>query len=642
MTAIEELKHLRKVLKIEKEEDLQLYRKFVIESEIGERVKNGNSWYPVIITQTGYGRGEQVFVEIERTTAKGTDHQLQTGKRASLFSNVNNQASKQRTEGVIGTAVKDKLRIYLNADELPEWINQGKIGVDLLFDETSYKEMDETLRLVADAQNNRLSELREILLGHSPAGFSTISSSPLQNALNESQQLAIQQILSANDVAIVHGPPGTGKTTTFVEAIKQVTLLEKQVLVTAPSNTAVDLLCERLDAEGLNVVRIGHPARVGDHLADLVIDNKITQHEYFNDIKNIRKKAEEFRSLAFKYKRNFGKEESRQRQLLFNEARSLKQEAIKLEDYIISDILSEAQVIACTLVGANNQTLKDRTFKTVFIDEAAQALEPACWIPIMKAGRVIMAGDHFQLPPTVKSFEAGKQGLNTTLFEKTIKRQQVDSLLNVQYRMHKAIMEFSNQQFYHGKLVAADSVVDHRLFANDENTLLFIDTAGCGFDEKIENSRSAFNPEEGILLLSYLNDFVQQFSLNDAEKFERIKRIGIISPYKAQVAYLSEQVENFDQLCSIREKIRFNTVDGFQGQECDLIAISLVRSNDKNEIGFLGDTRRMNVAMTRAKKKLLIIGDSATLSSHPFYAAFLEHVQTNNAYQSAWELSYLQ
>ncbi|MCO4294474.1 AAA domain-containing protein [Solitalea sp. MAHUQ-68] len=642
MTAIEELKHLRKVLKIEKEEDLEQYRKFVIESEIGERVKNGNSWYPVIITQTGYGRGEQVFVEIERTTAKGTDHQLQTGKRASLFSNVNNQASKQRTEGVIGTAVKDKLRIYLNADELPEWINQGKIGIDLIFDETSYKEMDEALRLVATAENNRLSELREILLGHSPAGFSDLSPSPVNTALNESQNSAIQQIINSNDVAIVHGPPGTGKTTTFVEAIKQVTLQEKQVLVTAPSNTAVDFLCERLDAEGLNVVRIGHPARVGDHLADLVIDNKITQHEYFNDIKNIRKKAEEFRNLAFKYKRNFGKEESRQRQLLFNEARSLKQEAIKLEDYIITDILSNAQVIACTLVGANNQILKDRLFKTVFIDEAAQALEPACWIPIMKAGRVIMAGDHFQLSPTVKSYEAGKQGLSTTLFEKTIERQQVDSLLNVQYRMNAAIMQFSNEQFYDGQLMAAATVKNHKLFNVDENPLLFIDTAGCGFNEKIENSRSAFNPEEGNLLLSYLNDFLQQFCIADTEAYANVKRIGIISPYKAQVAYLGEQIENFDYLLSNKHKIRFNTVDGFQGQECDLIAISLVRSNDKNEIGFLADTRRMNVAMTRAKKKLLIIGDSATLSSHQFYKSFFEHVQINNSYQSAWELTYLQ
>lgn len=280
MTAAEELKHLRKILKIEKEEDLQQYRKFVVESEISERVKNGSSWYPVKITQTGYGRGEQVFVELERTNSKNSDHQLQTGKRASLFCNTNNQASKLRVEGVIGTALKDRLRLYLNADELPEWINDGKIGIDLLFDETSYKEMDDTLRIVAEAQNNRLAELREILLGHSPASFSADFYTSESQQLNTSQNSAVHNILNANDVAIVHGPPGTGKTTTFVEAIKQVTLKEKQVLVTAPSNTAVDLLCERLSAQGLNVVRIGHPARVGDHLADLVIDNKISQHEY--------------------------------------------------------------------------------------------------------------------------------------------------------------------------------------------------------------------------------------------------------------------------------------------------------------------------------------------------------------------------
>lgn len=641
MTAAEELKHLRKILKVEKEEDLQQYRKFVVESEISERVKNGSSWYPVKITQTGYGRGEQVFVELERTNARNSDHQLQTGKRASLFCNINNQASKLRVEGVIGTALKDRLRLYLNADELPEWISDGKIGVDLLFDETSYKEMDDTLRIVAEAQNNRLSELREILLGHSPATFSEEFQAVENAHLNASQNAAVKNILNANDVAIVHGPPGTGKTTTFVEAIMQVTLQERQVLVTAPSNTAVDLLCERLSAQGLNVVRIGHPARVGDHLADLVIDNKISQHEYFADIKNIRKKAEEFRNLAFKYKRNFGKEESRQRQLLFNEARSLKQEAIKLEDYIVSDILSEAQVIACTLVGSNNSLLRDRSFKTVFIDEAAQALEPACWIPIMKARRVIMAGDHCQLPPTVKSYEAGKQGLNVTLFEKVIERQQVDSLLEVQYRMNKAIMEFSNQQFYRGKLTAFESVAHRKLVNEDENPLLFIDTAGCGFTERTENGRSASNPEEANLLLNYLNDYLQQLTSYDNEIINKIRRVGVISPYKAQVSYLNEQVENFELLSSLGKKISFNTVDGFQGQECDLIAISLVRSNEKNEIGFLADTRRMNVAITRAKKKLLIIGDSATLSTHPFYASFLDHVQSNDAYQSAWELSYL-
>ncbi|UKJ06067.1 AAA domain-containing protein [Solitalea lacus] len=642
MTAAEELKHLRKVLKIEKEEDLQQYRKFVVESEISERVRNGSSWYPVKITQTGYGRGEQVFVELERTSAKEKDHQLQSGKRASLFCNVNNQAAKQRIEGVIGTALKDRLRIYLNADELPEWINDGKIGVDLLFDETSYKEMDDTLRLVADAQNNRLAELRELLLGHVPARFSGDHPIPSFGNLNQSQNESIGNMLNAVDVAIVHGPPGTGKTTTFIEAINLIAKNEKQVLVTAPSNTAVDLLCERLSEKGLNVVRIGHPARVGEHLADLVIDNKITQHEYFGDIKNLRKKAEEFRSMAFKYKRNFGKEESKQRQLLFNEARSLKQEALKLEDYIVSDILSQANVIACTLVGANNPLLRERTFKTVFIDEAAQALEPACWIPLMKAERVIMAGDHHQLPPTVKSYEAGKQGLNVTLFEKVISRQKVDTLLKVQYRMNQSIMEFSNQQFYNGKLAACESVATRTLGINDETPFLFIDTAGCGFDEKTENGRSACNPEEGNLLLNYLNDFLQQLSIVDERAWENLKRVGVISPYKAQVGYLAEQSMNFDNLTLLKDKISFNTVDGFQGQECDLIAISLVRSNGKNEIGFLADTRRMNVALTRAKKKLLVIGDSATLSSHSFYADFLTYVQANNAYQSAWELNYLQ
>ncbi|WP_246085416.1 AAA domain-containing protein [Solitalea koreensis] len=632
---------MRKLLKIEKEEDLQQYKRFVIESDVKERVKNGSSWYPVMLTQTGIGRGEQVFVELERTTNKNIEHQLQTGRRAALFCNANNKADKMRVEGVIGTSTKDRLRIYLNTDELPEWIRDGKIGIDMLFDETSYREMDETLRLVSLAEKNRLAELREILLGHQPSFSAERADHKVEiSHLNSFQNQAVEAILASKDVAIVHGPPGTGKTTTFIQAIKLVVEKEKQVLITAPSNTAVDLLCDRLHQEGLNVIRIGHPARVNEELTELVIDNKISQHEYFGDIKNLRKKSEEFRSLAFKYKRSFGKTESQQRKLLLDEARNLKSEALKLEDYIVSDILSQAQVIACTLVGANNSLLRDKTFKTIFIDEAAQALEPACWIPIMKAERVVMAGDHCQLPPTVKSIEAGKQGLHLTLFEKTIQRQQVDTLLATQYRMHEQIMEFSNQQFYEGKLLADESVKSRKITDADEKPMLFIDTAGCGFNEITEGSRSLINKEEGSLLLTYLDWFLLELEQDVNLPLDKMKQIGIISPYKAQVNYLLEEITNYPVLNKYRSMISLKTVDGFQGQECDLIAISLVRSNDKNEIGFLADTRRMNVAMTRAKKKLLLFGDSATLGSHPFYASFLDHVHSNNAYQSAWELEY--
>ncbi len=638
MNSSDEIKLLRQLLKIEKEEDLQQYRRTVVESSVQERVQNGTTWYPVKITDTGIGRGEQVYVEVERTNNKDIDHQLQSGKRGALFCNTENNGDKQRVEGVIGVATRDRLRIYLNADELPDWIRDGKIGVDMLFDESSYKEMDETLRQVAEAENTRLAYLRGVLLGSVKPEFKEEDIPVNIPHLNESQNKAIGRILGAKDVAIVHGPPGTGKTTTFIQAIRLVANEEKQVLVTAPSNTAVDLLCEKLQEEGLKVIRIGHPARVSDNLLNLTLDNQIANHSYYADIKSLRKKANEYREMAFKYKRNFGREEAQQRKMLLDEARSLKSEAIKLEDYIISDLLSEAHVIACTLVGANNSYLKDKTYKTVFIDEAAQALEPACWVPIMKARRVIMAGDHHQLPPTVKSFEAGQKGLNITLFEKTIRRQKVDTLLEVQYRMNEKIMEFSNQQFYAGKLKAHESVSSQTLGMEGDHPVEFIDTAGCGYTEKTESSRSAFNPEEADLLLKHLNGLLEVFEKECSDKINEDFRVGIISPYKAQIRYITEHITEYPILERYLPFIAIKTIDGFQGQECKIVAISLVRSNDKGEIGFLGDTRRMNVAMTRAKKKLIMIGDSATLGENKFYSQFLDYVQAIDAYKSAWEL----
>lgn len=636
MNSKEELKNLRAILKIEKEEDLNQYRKMVQETNVQERVKSGVSWYPIKVTQTGIGRGEQIFVEVERTNNLEIEHQLQSGKRGTLFCNIDNRANEQRAEGVIAMATKTHLRIFLHQDELPEWIKDGKIGVDLLFDEGSYKEMDETLRLVSEAEHNRLAQLREILLGHKVAIFKENHIQINHPKLNESQNTAVNLILKAEDVAIVHGPPGTGKTTTFIQAIKQVVKQEKQVLVTAPSNTAVDLLAEKLSLEGLKVVRIGHPARVSERLLNLTLDNQIANHDYFADIKSIRKKAEEYRTMAFKYKRNFGKAEANQRKMLMDEAKQLKSEAIKLEDYIVGDLMSSAEVIACTLVGANNVNLRDKTFKTIFIDEAAQALEPACWVPITKAHRVIMAGDHWQLPPTVKSYEAAQKGLNVTLFEKTIKRQTVDVMLEVQYRMNEQIMNFSGEQFYKGKLIAHD-IVKNIVISEHEAPLEFIDTAGCGFNEQYQHQRSVSNPEEGTLVLKHLANLLENIEYEGKSQIGIDLNIGIISPYKAQVAWLTENLNSQEILEKYKAFISINTVDGFQGQERDIMYISLVRSNDNQEIGFLSDTRRMNVALTRAKKKLVVVGDSATLASNAFYADFLNYVEKHEFHKSAWE-----
>jgi superfamily I DNA and/or RNA helicase len=522
-------------------------------------------------------------------------------------------------------------------------VEDGKLGIDMLFDDKTYREMEAAVKQIAQADKNRTAELRDILIGKQIANYKKLNFNFENPVLNAKQNLAVQKVLEAQDVAIIHGPPGTGKTTTLVEAIFQTLKTEKQVLVTAASNTAVDLLTEKLVAKGISVVRMGNPARISEQLQACSLDEQIARHSQYKNLKQYRKDADNYRQLARKYKRNFGAAEREQRKLLLQEAKSLLTEAQKIEDYILEQLLSQTQVITATLTGVATQYLKKHQFSTVFIDEAAQALEPACWIPLLKAQRVVMAGDHCQLPPTVKSFEAEKKGLSRTLFEQTIANQQrlqqnVDVMLEVQYRMHKAIMQFANQQFYKNHLQAAESVADKHLSNEPDNPLLYqpfewIDTAGCGYLEvQDDETDSLKNPEEAELLLVHLQLLWNNLPLDLQQNTDF--SIGIISPYKAQVKLLAELVRKLD----VGSRVSVNTVDGFQGQERNVIYISMVRSNDAGEIGFLKDTRRMNVAMTRAKQKLVMVGDSSTLSSFAFYEELLRYVEQIEAYRSAWEL----
>ena len=509
-----------------------------------------------------------------------------------------------------------------------------------MFDEVSYREMNHGLTKVIQAEDNRLAELREIFAGNEPAKFDKIDFTPYP-ALNDSQNEALRKIASAQDVAIIHGPPGTGKTTTLVQAIIHTLKKEKQVLVCAPSNTAIDLITEKLSSNGINVVRVGNPARVSESLFSHTLDSKLSSHGNYKELKQLRKQADEYRRLASKYKRHFGRAEREQRKAIITEAKKLENEAGHLEFYMMEDVLSSAQVICSTLVGSAHNILRDRKYNTVFIDEAAQALEPASWIPIIRANRVVFAGDHHQLPPTVKSIEAAKAGLNITLFEKCIQRQDVAVMLSRQYRMHTHIMNFSNAQFYKGGLEADEKVAEWVL--KKEHFLLglpleFIDTAGCSYDEKFDvENISLSNPDEAGLLFRHLTQVIENIVAEAPEILEDDFRIGIISPYKSQVNLLKEQMANHPFLLEYQKYININTVDGFQGQERDVMYLSMVRSNDRNEIGFLSDVRRMNVALTRAKKKLVVIGDSATLGSHAFYKNFLDYIDSVNAYKSAWE-----
>lgn len=642
----EELNKVTKLLKLEQEEDLAQYKLKSTRSSIQERKKSGLCWYPVTITKTEIGFGNKIVVEIERTGSRDQLHLFQTGKSAAIFSNANNGQGhdSQQLTGVIMTLKRNKLTLATTKEDLPDWVEDGKLGIDLTFDEMSYREMEIALRKVTEAEDNRLAQLRQILYGAMPAVFKPVNNFVAEPGLNQSQNEAIRNIQAAQDVAIVHGPPGTGKTTTLVQAVLQTLQRERRLLVTAPSNTAVDLLTEKLAAQGINVIRIGNPSRVSDILLHHTLDAQIMAHRAYKEVKEYRKQAEEYKAMAYQFKRNFGWEEREQRRLLKEQSRALLAEADHVERYITDDLLDRVQVITCTLVGSANRVIRHLTYDTVFIDEAAQALEPACWIPITRANRVVLAGDHFQLPPTVKSKEAEKGGLELSLFEKCIQRQPAAAImLRTQYRMHDHIMQFSNQQFYHGQLIAHESVGQTDLHTFNpifpaDLAVEFVDTAGCGYNEQsFAEGASTANPEEADLLLRHLQHLLKDYS---AYPNPEPLHIGIISPYRAQINYLKDEVEHIPGLHDMQHQrlLSIGTVDGFQGQERDIIYISMVRSNTDGGIGFLSDIRRMNVAMTRARKKLVIIGDSATLTQHPFYHRLVEYTEGLNAYRSAWEL----
>lgn len=632
----EELTKLLNLIRRERDEDLKQYNKKIKNTSFNEQRKQGVCWFPVRLEKTTFSSAERPIIRISRNIEHREAHQFQSGKLVQLFSGEKNQNDDERQiRGVINQVRDHEMIITLNANEVPDWAYYGKIGIQLLFDDISYREMEQGLKSLISTLDERLEHLKHVLLGDVAANFIDTKTISFPE-LNESQNIALNKVLQAKDVAIIHGPPGTGKTTTLVQAIKETLKTKTQVLVCAPSNAAVDLLAEKVAYEGISVVRIGHPARVNEEMLNLTLDAKIGKHKQYKELKTLRRNADEYKTLGHKYKRNFGQAEREQRKLLLAEAKRFRAEAELLASYIKDDIIDTSRVIATTLVGATNFALKAKTFDTVFIDEAAQSLEPACWLPILKASRVVFAGDHFQLPPTIKSFDAAKEGLSQTLFEKAIQRNHADVILSEQYRMNSLIMEFSNREFYKGQLKAHSSVAEQTVFPEDL-PVEFIDTAGCGFFEETHpENKSSFNREEMELLFKHLSNYAE--SLQTLNFTETIDAIGIISPYKAQVSLMQETYQERKPLGeAFHKKVNINTIDSFQGQERDIIYISLVRSNEKGEIGFLADTRRMNVAMTRARKKLVIIGDSGTIASHPFYNNFLDYINEIGAYRSAFE-----
>ncbi|MCP9765210.1 AAA domain-containing protein [Lacihabitans soyangensis] len=618
-------KDLAELLKIEKLEDQAQYKKLTESASIGERRASGLTWYPVAIRGQELGRGDYLTVEFERTTHQDLPHQFRFGVPAVLFSN--HDAKTDRLEGTITYQGGNRLKINFRTDELPDWSRDGKLGIDVLFDNNSYEEMFSTLK---KAENDE-SDISRVLKGEKAPTF-YLQENKYHNAqLNTFQNEAVNNVLNANHLSIIHGPPGTGKTTTIVQAIKA--LIDKKnekILVVAPSNTAVDLLTEKLSAAGLNVIRLGNPARVSEELQAQTVEGRIKNHPSFKDIKTWKKQANEYKNMAHKYKRNFGKAERDQRKALFDEAHKLMKEVEKIEEYIIEDLSNKAQVVTATLVGSNHYSMKNINYDTVVIDEAGQGIEPACWIPILKGKKLILAGDHCQLPPTIKSQEASAKGLSNTLLEKlTVKYPEAVTLLQTQYRMNEQIMAHSSKTFYGNLLKAHESVANHQL-STAHPPVQFIDTAGCGFEEKLEGTSST-NPEEAAFLVKRLEELVNNFSEMT------MPSIAVISPYKQQIQLLKEFISASSILQPWQSFISINTIDSFQGQERDAVFISMTRSNSDGEIGFVADTRRMNVAMTRARKLLVVVGDSATIGNFPYYSDFIQYAESIDTYKSAWE-----
>ena len=642
MKSIDRLKKIKDLLFVEREEDFYQYKEQFLRASIEQRKKNGATWFPIQILSNELGYADYVHLEVERTNSLDMPHQFSAGKNVSLFSN-KNPDEVQEISGTIKQCSKNKMKIIIHTDDLPDWCYDGRLGVNIQFDDNSYIEMQKALDEVIGARNNRVAELREMIEGNDIPSFNKIDDSVLIPQLNNSQNKAVKHILSAKDIAVVHGPPGTGKTTTIVQAIRLVLQSEKQILVCAPTNTAVDLITEKLIEQGINVLRVGHPARVSEGLLKATIDGQIQSHANYKDIKSLRKTAEEYFKMAGKYKRTFGKEDAKQRALFYTEARNCIKESRLLEDYIVNSLFENAQVISCTPVASSNKALANKHFSTLFFDEASQALEAISWIPLLKCKRVIFSGDHFQLPPVVKSSKAKQEGLAETMLDRCIKHPDISTLLTRQYRMHQHIMQFSNHYFYNNELEADATVKETVLSLHEDRDILnssveLIDTAGCSFDE-LQNPEtlSLSNVGEANLIFKHLELLLQQYQFSEQQ--QNIS-IGIISPYKEQIELLKEKLVDFDYSEFPVSELAVKTIDGFQGEERDVIYISLVRSNEQSEIGFLSDIRRMNVALTRAKKKLVVMMDTSTIGNHPFYKSFIEYCEKNNFYKSAWEYNY--
>lgn len=620
------LQRQRMLLEIEYNHEKEEFRKQTETMGVERKVRRGDAWFPISIGRSYYNSLNQMVVEVMRQPGSDIDHNFEAGRPVCFFTIKNDMgtAGAKNTKGgsklqylsftaTVSYAEQDRMVVALpDSGRIVDLQRQDALGVQLFFDETSYRLMFEALDRVIRARSGRLADLRDIFYTKAPASRYTFDAMRFP-WLNASQEKAVNEVLWAKDVAVVHGPPGTGKTTTLVEAIFETLRRESQVLVCAQSNMAVDWISEKLVDRGINVLRIGNPTRVNDKMLSFTYERRFEAHPDYPQLWSIRKAIRELRQQR-KHADSWNQKMDR-----------LKSRATELELRIRSSLFGEARVIASTLTGAANRVLEGEKYSTLFIDEAAQALEAACWIAIRKAGRVVLAGDHCQLPPTVKSIMALKGGLGKTLMERIVENKpETVTLLKMQYRMNEQIMKFSSEWFYNG-MVESAPMVSHRGILDYDIPMMWIDTAECdGKEEFVGENFGRINRAEAEMTLQTLQQYLEK--IGKQRILEESIDVGIISPYRAQVQLLRKELRKREFFRPYRHLLTVNTVDGFQGQERDIILISLVRSNDGGDIGFLRDLRRMNVAITRARMKLIILGSSETMTSHPFYKKLYEYV----------------
>lgn len=620
------LQRQRMLLEIEYNHEKEEFRKQTETMGVERKVRRGDAWFPVSIGRSYYNSLNQMVVEVMRQPGSDIEHNFEAGRPVCFFTIKNDMgtAGAKNIKGgsklqylsftaTVSYAEQDRMVVALpDSGRIVDLQRQDALGVQLFFDETSYRLMFEALDRVIRARSGRLADLRDIFYTKAPASRYTFDAMRFP-WLNASQEKAVNEVLWAKDVAVVHGPPGTGKTTTLVEAIFETLRRESQVLVCAQSNMAVDWISEKLVDRGINVLRIGNPTRVNDKMLSFTYERRFEAHPDYPQLWSIRKAIRELRQQR-KHADSWHQKMDR-----------LKSRATELELRIRSSLFGEARVIASTLTGAANRVLEGEKYSTLFIDEAAQALEAACWIAIRKAGRVILAGDHCQLPPTVKSIMALKGGLGKTLMERIVENKpETVTLLKMQYRMNEQIMKFSSEWFYNGMVESAPTV-SHRGILDYDTPMMWIDTAECdGKEEFVGENFGRINRAEAEMTLQTLQQYLEK--IGKQRILEESIDVGIISPYRAQVQLLRKELRKREFFRPYRHLLTVNTVDGFQGQERDIILISLVRSNDGGDIGFLRDLRRMNVAITRARMKLIILGSSETMTSHPFYKKLYEYV----------------